>query len=340
MLPPTRGLSVINRLEECLCGLNSSPGQLNGAIDRLVRNNIETAHSNSAMNRLVPSPVAISQEYDLRSRIIHTQSILHPANHPARLFTIFGYDGGTVYRTLVPLQFLLKGWGDAEEGYQGYVHSISKNVRGLSPTDTLEQVARNADSYYYVGITGRNWLQRLEEHFNEARAGSRRWFYEAWRDLTGEDSVHFLATLSVVNLSYDDAMNWEESMVDRIAWDEWGLNMIPGGFKGIRLLHQHRLLKSSTPSLEEREAAIRKFTTQSPLRGRPNPFVAEAWKSEEHYLRFIESNEKMLNAAQVREIRRLHADGLSADEIVKEVNARSLQQVANVIVGRTYRRVQ
>jgi hypothetical protein len=35
--------------------------------------------------------------------------------------------------------------------------------------------------------------------------------------------------------------------------------MIPGGFKGQRLLHEHRLIRSLCTSLEERENAISEY---------------------------------------------------------------------------------
>ena len=45
----------------------------------------------------------------------------------------------------------------------------------------LNRQSTDKDDYYYVGITGRNWLQRLSEHMREVRNGGRRRFYRAWK---------------------------------------------------------------------------------------------------------------------------------------------------------------
>jgi hypothetical protein len=91
--------------------------------------------------------------------------------------------------------------------------------------------------------------------------------------------------LREINFSYQDAMNWEEMAVDKIANDQWKLNMIPGGFKGLKLLHECRIISTMNISLEERENAIAEYFIKNPRRGIPNPFIAELWKDDGYYLK-------------------------------------------------------
>jgi hypothetical protein len=197
----------------------------------------------------------------------------------------------------------------------------------------------DSDSYYYVGITGRNWLLRLGEHIGAMRRDSKNRFHRALRESVGMTDVLFTSLLRNVNQTYEDAMNWEEQNVDKIAYGPNGLNMIPGGFKGQRLLHKLRITPRIDITLEERDQAIAEYARQNPRKGISNPFIAELWKDDEFYLKNIEAKEKNLSADQVRKIRELDRIGWSVTEIKKEVGALNETQVKRVITRRTYNRI-
>ena len=152
--------------------------------------------------------------------------------------------------------------------------------------------------------------------------------------------VLFTSYLRDINLSYEDAMNWEEEYVDKIASDQFGLNMIPGGFKGLRLLHEYRITDRVDISLKDRDKAIQEFVRRHPRKGVPNPFIAELWKDDEFYLRIMKARPKTLSPDQVRKIRELAELGQTVAEIVKEVGARNERQVRDVISGKYYGRIQ
>ena len=143
-----------------------------------------------------------------------------------------------------------------------------------------------------------------------------------------------------INLTFEDAMLWEELHVDRVAYGPNGLNMIPGGFKGLKFLHKHRITDRIGISLEERDRAISDYLRQNPRKGIPNPFIAELWKDDDFYLKNIGARTKTLSPNQVRMIRELWAKGRSVAEIAEEVGALNETQVKNVIAGRTYQRIQ
>jgi hypothetical protein len=341
LLPPVSGLPTFARLDECLQGINSQAGVLAGAIDKLIRQNQRTSNISIGSDRLMASPLDIAQSSDFETRSVHTQAVTRPLPGPALYHTVLGYQNGMAHKRIVPLQFLLKGWGDASGGFQCYVHTISENVpQSGTPEDMLRLNLKDSDNYYYVGITGRNWLLRLDEHVREMAKGSQRLFYRAWRERYGTSGILFTSFLNEVNLTYEEAMNWEEAKVDKISNDQFGLNMIPGGFKGLRLLHECRIIESTDISLEARDLAIVEYCRRNPRKGLPNPFIAELWKSDDFYLKVIEAKEKTLSSEQVKRIRSLHAQGKSVSQIVDEVRALNEQQVRNVITGKTYKRVQ
>ena len=152
--------------------------------------------------------------------------------------------------------------------------------------------------------------------------------------------VLFTSYLRDINLSYQGAMNWEEKNVDKLASDEFGLNMIPGGFKGLRFLHEHRITDRFNIALKDRDIAIQEFIRRNPNKGAQNPFIAELWKDDEFYLKVMKARPKTLSPDQVRKIRKLADLGQTDTEIVKEVGAIDERQVRDVISGKYYGRIQ
>jgi len=336
LLPKSHGLPVIRRLDECLIGINESSG---GAIESLIKQNEKSINQNVGMKRLINSPFEIAQKSDLPNKSVHTRAIQRLWASPAYLHRLQLYENQLNWKTIVPLQFLLKGWGDAGSGHQCYIHSITHNMdqkKGFTPWD--EPQDGNADNYNYVGITGRNWLLRLEEHIGEMRRGSGKWFHNAWRESMGLSNILFTSHLWEVNLTYEDAMNWEERTVDLVAESPNSLNMIPGGFKGLRYLHKLGLTSRLNATLEERESAITQYVSQNPRKGIPNPFIADLWKDDKYYLKVIEARTNTLSQDQVRRIKELNKLGTSIEDIAKEVGAINEAQVKRVIEGKTYTR--
>lgn len=92
-------------------------------------------------------------------------------------------------------------------------------------------------------------------------------------------------------------MNWEESKVKKVASDQYGLNMIPGGFAGLKYLHKHRIINRIDITLEEREDAINRFARKHPRRGIPNPFIAELWEDDEFYAKIMSARSKTLSTS-------------------------------------------
>ena len=293
----------------------------------------------SSTRRLVKVPLDIAQGINVIKGTINTQALERPEPSPLLLHMIFDHEMDMSWKIILPLQYLLKGWGDANSGYQCYVHSICRNMPRIGTVKQLvEREADKNENYTYVGITGRNWLLRLSEHMREIHNGSRRTFYQAWRDNLGLDNVVFVSQLSEINMEYEDAMNWEETFVDKIGIGANGLNMIPGGFKGLKNLHKLGIIKRVKISAEERDAAIEEYIRQHPRKGIPNPFISKLWEDDSHYSKVIEARTKSLSVNQVSQIRELARSGRTVEAIVSEVNALNEAQVKKVIAGETYNR--
>ncbi|TOP55074.1 hypothetical protein, partial [Vibrio parahaemolyticus] len=77
----------------------------------------------------------------------------------------------------------MKGAKRISNCHYGYGHGIC-----VSNGDAFKE-------YHYVGITKRNWLQRMSEHFNEVRSGSNKTFHKAWREFAGRQDVTFTSEL-------------------------------------------------------------------------------------------------------------------------------------------------
>jgi hypothetical protein len=231
----------------------------------------------------------------------------------------------------IPLQVLMMGYGDVSEGHQGYAHSLTFMDHS---GDILNQV-------YYVGITSRNWLVRMEEHLAEIRGGSNKRFHAAWRSYTGDANVMLGSELVVLNHSYEGIMAWEEQMVDEQMEAGKSLNMIPGGVKGLHFLHEHRLTGQVEVSLEERDRAIAEFARRVGVRaGVPNLFLAELWRDDDFYLKVLGGRSDVLSPGQVLAIRDLAAKGKTAQQIFEVVGARNVEQVQRVLAGKTYSRIK
>lgn len=341
LLPKGNGLRSLPRLEVCLREINESQGILHGSIEKLIRRNEITSNNYIGSKRLISSPIEIMQYTYIEKRLTNTQAVEKRFPGPALFHKNIKYENGMAHKITVPLQFLLKKWGDARNGYQCYVHTISHNMNNIkSFPELFIRNMSDSNNYYYVGITGRNWLLRLDEHIREMRQGNRRLFYRAWRERYGMSDVLYSSFLRNINLTYEEAMNWEEKNVDKIASDQYGLNMIPGGFKGLKYLHKLRITDREDITLEERDKAVAEYARRNPRKGLPNPFISELWKNDNYYLKIIEARPKTLSPNQVKKIRELYAKGWLVKDITEEVDALNELQVKNVIAKKTYKRIK
>lgn len=108
----------------------------------------------------------------------------------------------------------------------------------------------------YVGVTSRRPNQRFSEHIRDMESGKGYTLHSCWRSLRNlvpqlTPAFSLLGRAATLDEIYD----LEERYVEKYTLAPAGLNAIPGGKAGLRLMH---LLQKNRrlPTLEEREAAL------------------------------------------------------------------------------------
>ena len=236
---------------------------------------------------------------------------------------------GTSWTISLPLQYIMKGFPSFKKQHFGYAHKIA----------ILDKNNQVENEYVYIGVTGRDWLKRMSEHFNEIQTGSNKLFHKTWREFTGKQDVLLSSELIIGDHTYEQIMAWEETMVDRYMEEGTSLNMIPGGFKGMKFLHRHRLLNCDKATITERDKAIIEYQKQHPRSGIANLLIRELWKDDRYAAKIICGPDDRLSVQQVQEIRKLGKAGIPIEKIKEMVNALNIDQIKRVLSGKTYSRV-
>ena len=336
---------IIEEFEALLVDLNASKEHF-GLIDKLIQRN-QKSNGKRTWQRYYPididfcimiNNIKLTKEFLFfhQTRPIGLQRIIMHF----RIKTTKGHE----YDYKIPLQCLLKGWGRANDGYQVYVHTLTYgNI--VDYENRVDANDNKVKEISYVGITGRNWLERLDEHVAKVRKGVGYLFHQAMRDSLLKSDMVYNFELYDLNLSFDDAMNIEEILVD--GWSTLapqGFNMISGGFRGYSDLAKRRLLKKTDiklknqEMLDKRNEVFAKFIDRELKEGNPNPLISDWWSDDENYWRAMEGHSRRLNMAQVNKIWVLYGKGLSLEQIREEVAALNERQVKGVLDERHYKR--
>jgi len=261
-------------------------------------------------------------------------------------FTLLGFDNQAMEMSLyeVQLQMLLKGWGPLHK-HHCYTHAVNFNRDNLTTeawfNNQKKEDPLSENNKHYGGITSRHWLKRWKEHSSDARSGrSNKLFHSELRKTEQSNAKTIHHRLVHTTETLDEAMNWEEAWVKRHSLYPKGLNMIEGGYAGLKFLYKHRITDRVNITLDEREEAIERYVERKARSGYENPAVAEMWKSYDYYLKHISGRSDTLEPEQVRLIRLMNEEGESIDKITEYVGARNTAQVRRVINNQTYTRVQ
>lgn len=112
----------------------------------------------------------------------------------------------------------------------------------------------------YIGITKRAPLSRLKEHIIKVDRGRGSIVHKAWRALL-DSGMPFSPVFRIFDMrskTLEQVYEREEALVAQHTLTPKGLNAIPGGMAGIRMMHELRLLSDDTKQvhIEKRDAAI------------------------------------------------------------------------------------
>lgn len=343
-------LGVVDEMERYNRKLKSSPELMRersfypAPFDLTIRHGLENEmprfHEGWSNQTSLESTVQVYNVGDCKCRACYRP----PEQHRGVLHLYKAMFKGHTWRISVPIQYLMKNFPLKPKGHMGYYHSFilqhpeSYLREWLNETGTFEGIPEEPQ-YNYVGITSRGWLVRMKEHIRGIESGKNKTFYNAWRKFAKDERVDFMSELIVANQSYDDIMAWEEARVDVEMEAGRALNMIAGGFKGIRELHKLGHINKERPALKERRIAVEAAERANPRVGVPNLLLSELWKDDSYATKIICGAAGRLSVDQVRTARELNKMGLPVELIAEKIGALNVPQVRRLLDGHTYSRI-
>jgi hypothetical protein len=214
---------------------------------------------------------------------------------------------------LVPIPLLMRGRPEVRETNTVYYHGFNE------PAET------------YIGITQNRWAERFAQHRYSANSGSPYLFHRKMRSNEGPMVHRVIAS----GLSRDAAMAMEESLVEDTLYPR-GLNMIPGGYAGLKYLHSLGLRKTTA---WDKDIVVERLPRLETIDGRPNPLCAARWQTDQNFVnKVICGHGARLTVEHVREARLMSDKGLTGFAIAASL-CRSEDQIMRLLRGKTYTRV-
>lgn len=128
------------------------------------------------------------------------------------------------------------------------------NIRFQLKAEDSEVDARGMRPFRvgYFGITKRSVFERFKEHEAKVISGAGHTLHTAWRALIASGMpFHPVVQVSATSKSLDAIYAFEETAVAQRSLAPLGLNAIPGGYAGIRMLHQLALLSGKPRALPD-----------------------------------------------------------------------------------------
>ena len=249
----------------------------------------------------------------------------------------------------IPMNYIVDQEMSLQNQYVVYCHTI---------TPSLFDEKSNANGMNYIGITKQGWRKRFAQHLSNAAAGSPLLFHRALRDRyrLSRVCVHYILTVTEDEKS---AMDAEEEFVrgtndpdvlGRFTGIETfaagtlypkGLNMIPGRYEGLRVLHKLGALQHDRAvGIDRREENLIKVMRQGEREGKANPLLASLWLDEAYATKIICGPEGRLKPNQIARARFLGSLGRDIPDIANAVGAKSQSQIERLLKGHTYLRIK
>jgi hypothetical protein len=252
-----------------------------------------------------------------------------------------------------PIEYVVDQLNNFTREHVVYLHSICP--MDISPSSYSDDFTLN-----YIGLTKQGWKKRFSQHMNNARSGSPLLFHRALRDYYVGSRLAAHRVLSICETE-KKAMDNEELLVqggnredfhDPDAFqkmDKWhfgtlypkGLNMIPGGYAGLKVLHKMGALKDDQPlDIDQRDKILISCLEHEERKGRSNPLLAAHWNNEDYATKIICGPEGRLKPDQIEKARTFGFLGREISEIKNIVGAKNERQIQNLLSGRTYSRIK
>lgn len=117
----------------------------------------------------------------------------------------------------------------------------------------------------YYGITKRPFMERFNEHHSKALSNSGHLLHSIWHSLKAAAIPHYpVVQIAAHAETLKEIYALEEEAVAKVSLNPRGLNAIPGGEAGIKMLHELALLKNLKVGIVERDSAVERLHSVNP----------------------------------------------------------------------------
>jgi hypothetical protein len=266
-------------------------------------------------------PACRHTHIDIRNHPLSSRESSAPGRHTDLCISIEDIAPGFSREFRLPLQVLMRSWGDVQEGYHCYTHSLV--FRDPAATDDAP-VKRKT----FAGVGTGFWTPMTQTFERVAFAGgSSSKASASVARYMGDACVTLTSELVFLNQSEAAALAWEEAKVDQLKADGTAWNRLDGGLKGMRMLWRQGFLPTERVSLRERDQARLQWRARTFLGG-PG---AAALQGADADLRLLTYHDADLTPAQTIEARRLAAQGRPAAEIAGLIGASDVALVVRTV---------
>jgi len=266
---------------------------------------------------------------------------------------------------IVPLGYLLGCFEEdvlKDRSYQLYSHTmlpsdkckIIDKANNRGHFHSAQKDYQN-NSLVYVGITKKTWQTRYHQHCCDSGRGSNLLFHRALRGEMGSIGVmeHIVER---AGLTEKQAMEFEEKEVEKRSLHSLyknGLNMIPGGYAGLKYVHHfadrtgYALQRELTvDSVESVLADVQRHTLSRHFHStdiqRINAEIARLWAEDPNYrINVMTNHQNRFSFRQIQAARIWYASGWPMEKILahlKQMDSRkiSMDQLEQLLRGETY----
>jgi len=286
---------------------------------------------------------------------------------------VVGYNAKkTLHTFIAPLEYLL-GFNEnlvlRDGSYQLYSHSILSSDNQTVIKQELEAIRDNYryksipsiqqfhrdNMLLYVGITRQTWLERYRQHCNAMCRGSNLLFHRALRGEFCHIGIleHIMER---AGLTEKQALEIEEKEVEKRSLrslHSHGLNMIPGGYAGLKCVHNfasrigYKLDKElSADTLESVLVDVQQHSLKQHFKTtnikRINDEIARLWRDDINFrINATTGQHNRFSYRQIQAARIWDASGWSKDKILEnllkiDTKQIGMDQLERLLKGETY----
>jgi hypothetical protein len=295
-----------------------------------------------------------------------------PSEYTGSHLVVGYYSKKTLHSFIAPLEYLL-GFNEhlvlREGSYQLYSHTILSSDNQAAIIKDLEAIRDNNqygnmpsiqqfhkdNMLIYVGITRRTWLERYRQHCNDMCRGSNLLFHRALRGEFCHIGI-FEHIVERAGLTEKQALEIEEKEVEKRSLHSLhpsGLNMIPGGYAGLKCVHNfasrtgYKLDKElSADTLEAVLVDVQRYSLKKHFKTtdikRVNDEIARLWREDINFrIKATTGQQNRFSYQQIKAARIWDASGWSKEKILESLHKIDtkkigMDQLERLLKGETY----